>query len=271
MSEHVEAESISLDVWWEPMALKAGQCWRYSVGTLLMYLQRGEHEWLLAWRELEDLAEHYRVVSEPADELPTDLPAERFVFQKVPGRFCLKPRLLERPVVVKNLQPVHLPPDEHMTFYISSPVCVAVELSKPVMLAKEIPTLRLSDTWFGPSTREGELCYATRTHARSRLQDLPRRPHRAVTPVTVYNQSNEILTIDKLSIPVPYLAVYGTAEGMLWTDAVSLRHTTGSALSVLDVDKDVPAGVGKVTRLAEPRTALQRGSLVRAFTSMFST
>lgn len=270
MSDHVEAEPVSLDVWWEPVELAVGQSWRYNVGTLLLYLQRGDSEWQLAWRELEDIAEHYRVVSEPAEALPAELPAERFVFQKVPGRFCLKPRLLDRPVVVKNLQPVHLPAGEHVTFYISSPVCVVVELSKPVMLAREIPTLRLSDTWFGPSTREGELCYATRTHARSRLQDLPRRPHRAVTPVTVHNQSSEVLTIDKLSIPVPYLAVYGTAEGVLWTDPVSLRHTTGSALAVLDVDKHLPASVGKVTRLAEPRMAVQRGSLVRAFTSMFS-
>lgn|SRR5690554_2397260 len=270
MVNYTEAKMASLSVWWEPVAVKSDQCWRYSVGPLQLYLQRREQDWLIGWQEREDIEAHHWAGVEQIDEIPLGLETERFVFQSVPDHFCLKPCLLDRPVVVKNLQPVHLPPDAHITFYISSPVCVAVELFKPVIQAKVIPTLRLSDTWFGPSTREGEFCYAARTHARSSVHELPKRPHRAVTPVTVYNHSHEVMTIDKLSIPVPYLCVYGTAEGMLWTDPVSLKHTAGSSLSVLEVGKHLPSAMVQATRLTEPRMTVQRGSLVRAFASMFS-
>src|SRR5690625_5517561 len=73
----------------------------------------------------------------------------------------------------------------------------------------EIPTKILSDTWFGPNTQMGTLCYASKTYTRSSRQEVTPRPHRAVTPVTVRNQSEELLSIDKLSIPVPHLALYG--------------------------------------------------------------
>lgn len=270
MPELPVESDITLTPWWEPKALQEGECWRAGVGPLLLYLQRSAQEWLLASENLADSVENYRVISEPLEAMPTAVETSRFVFKKTPQRFCLKPRLLDRPVVVKSHQPVHVPPGEHITFYISSPVCVAVEFSEPVVVAREFPSLRLSDTWFGPSTREGELCYATHTQARNSREDLPRRPHRAVTPVTVHNHSEEMLSIEKLSIPVPYLAVYGTREGVLWTDPVSLKHTSGSLLAIMEIDKKLPAEAGKVTRLAEPRFTMQKSGLVRAFTNIFS-
>jgi hypothetical protein len=233
-------------------------------------LQRSADEWLLAWERFDDLREHYRVSGELVEGIPESFNVTRFVFRKSPDSFCLKPRLLERPVVVKTTQPVHVPPGENITFFISSPVCVSIELVKPHIVLQEVPVLRLSDTWFGSSTRIGELCYAAKTHARNSKEEVPLRPHRAVTPVTIHNKSDELLAIEKLSIPVPFLSVYGLADGTLWTDPVSLEHTAGHQLATLKIGRNLPAGATAADRLATPRTPMQKGGLVRAFASMFS-
>jgi hypothetical protein len=105
---------------------------------------------------------------------------ERFVFNQQPEARCAcRPMLADRPVVVRARQSVFIPPGEEAMLYLSTPVWVSIDLGEPARALREIPVLRLSDTWFGPSTREGELCYAARTHARNHLDQVPRRPHRA--------------------------------------------------------------------------------------------
>lgn len=267
-----------LKAWWHPRKLDAGQLWHCTIGPLSVFVCRQEQEWSLAWEQTEDLAESTHCESESAEQIPEHLVSSRYVFDQSPESFCLRPRLLDRPLVVKTRQPVRIPAKQKTTFYISSPVTVAVLLQKPEpkqksglvqgpeLLLEVLPTLRLSDTWFGPSTQEGELCYAARTHARHSREELPLRAHRAVTPVTIENRSSEWLTIDKLSIPLPCLAVYGSPEDALWTDPISLLHTDDNQLANLIVGP-VPEGL---ERLSPAQEMAQRNGLVRAFTSIFS-
>jgi hypothetical protein len=63
------------------------------------------------------------------------------------------------------------------------------------------PTHRPSDTWFGPTTMTGELCYAIRTSVRLNLENLPARPGRAISVVQVKNQSRTDLKVEKPRVP----------------------------------------------------------------------
>lgn len=258
--------------WWHPQTLTTDRLWHCTIGPLSIFLRRRESEWSLAWEQADDLTESIHCASEPAAETPEHLVTSRYVFDRSPKSFCLKPRLLDRPLVVKTRQPVRIPAHQKTTFFISSPVSVAVLLSmpesprEPELLLEALPSLRLSDTWFGPDTREGELCYAARSEARHSRDELPLRPHRAVTPVTIENRSNQWLTIDRLSIPLPCLAVYGSDRGALWTDPISLQHTDDSQLANLVVGP-VPEGL---ERLSPAQEMAQRHGLVRAFTRLFS-
>lgn len=259
-SEH----PVSLEPWWHPISVEVGQGWQYAVGSLWVYLFRQPGQWSVASKQLDDTQDHYRVVSEPTRSFPDGLKFTRYVFDETPEEFCLSPRSLDRPVVVKTNQPVQVPPGENVTFYISSPILVNVCLPKVKIPLQELATVRLSDTWFGPSTRVGEMCYAAKTHARNLRNEVPLRPHRAVTPVTIRNHSSAFLAIEKLSIPVPFLAIYGAEDGNLWTDPVVLTHTEGEVLAGLTIGKEKPRG----TRLAEPRSMPQKNGLVRAFANM---
>jgi len=255
-----------LTPWWHPHNLSIGETWHCAVGPLSLYLQRREWEWALAWERKEEFDERGKTISESLAELPEALTVSRYVFSETPPAFVLKPTLLERPLVVKTRQPVRVPPGQHVTFYISAPVRVSVELEEPSLNLDIIPSLALSDTWFGPNTREGDLCFSARTHARNNRAELPLRPHRAVTPVAIHNHSTQILTIDKLSIPLPLLSTYGGSDGALWTNAISLTHTEDNPLAQLDIGPQ-PEGLDLITPAQE---AIQRDGFVRAFTSFFS-
>ncbi|OOG28097.1 hypothetical protein B1C78_01910 [Thioalkalivibrio denitrificans] len=260
----------STDHWWSSRDVETGKgiCW--SLGPLTLSLFRNEDAWHM-WMSRQEVDDSRPTVArvEPLDAMPADTDAERFVYGKAPGRVRLRPLLADRPVVVRARQPVFVPPGERTTLYLSTPVWLSIDLGDPARALKEVPVLRLSDTWFGPSTREGELCYAARTHARSHLDEVPRRPHRAVTPVQVRNEANTLLPIEKISVPVPLLSVYGDPETGLWTEEVHLTRSADSDLAALRIVPGKPSYAPRAERLSPPRAEPGRGGLVRAFSDLF--
>lgn len=266
MQQPENAPQTTNAAWWHPIDMTTGECWRLAAGTLAIYVRHQADEWLVATKQLEDIQENFKVEREALPNMPDDVTPTRYVFRTAPAQLRLTPKSLDRPVVVKTDQPVQVPPGESITFYISSPVCVSIELPEVPMTLQEVPTLQLSDTWFGPSTREGELCYGTRTHARNTRGEVPLRPHRAVTPVTVSNQTATFLAIKKLSIPVPMLAIYGADDGTLWTDPVVLTQLQDNSMISFAIGKDQPTG----EKLSAPRLNMNKGGLMRAFSSIFA-
>jgi hypothetical protein len=165
--------------WWSCRDVDEGQGICCTLGPLTLTLLRESDAWHL-WmsREEWDETQAYEAAVETLQARPEPGDSERFVFGKSPRRLCLRPLLADRSVVVRARQSVFIPPGEEAMLYLSTPVWVSVDLGEPARALREIPVQQLSDTWFGPSTREGELCYAARTHARNHLDEVPRRPHR---------------------------------------------------------------------------------------------
>ncbi|GHG76818.1 hypothetical protein GCM10010919_31970 [Alishewanella longhuensis] len=259
-----------LSQWWQPQALALDECWQYSVGPITLYFKRCLQEWQFSFERQDQAETNFSTVSQSAVCLPELLTSQRFIFRHSPTSFRLTPKLLERPVVIKTRQPVSIPAGEQNVFYISSPVCIQVSLEQPQTILLEISIQRLSDTWFGASTEHGQLCYADKTHARQSLAEIPARPHRAVTAVTIENRSDKMLTIDKISIPLPYLAIYGRNDGSLWTDPITLQHEGDSSLTRFKISKELPAGLSSADLLTAPRELPDKNNLVRAFTGIFS-
>ena len=256
--------------WWQPVALSNGQSWQYTLGPLTLYLQRSPFEWLLGFTRAPEQDTHSQTQSNAIRQLPELENLQRFVFRQSPAQFCLNPKLLDRPMVVKTRTQLSIPPAQQAIFYISSPVVIEVNLQQPACNLLDIVSQRLSDTWFGPSTLHGELCYADKTQARHIRADLPVRPHRAVTAVTIENNADTMLVIDKLSIPLPYLALYGLDDGSLWTDPITLQHDGNHVLTRFKITKQLPAGVTAAAKIAAPRQNIEKQGLIRAFTGMFN-
>lgn len=255
--------------WWTPREVPPAHTLACRIGPLVLDVYHGRGEWQLAFSHGDEHEAPADASLQLREGGLDDDGADRFMVADPDSALTLTPMLADRPLVIRPRQPLFLPRGEQVTLYISTPVTLCVRVGAAVLPLREIVSLPLSDTWFGPSSREGELCYAGRTQARIARSELPRRAHRVVTPVRVCNEADAPLPLDKLSLPVQVLSVYGAADGDLWSESVSLVRGKASDLARLEVGDGAPDFAGPVTLLSGPREARAQGGLVRAFNVLF--
>ncbi len=255
--------------WWLPQRVPVGQTLHCQLGALTLAVHHGKGEWQLASQYVEEADAPEVAALLLRDGAPEDGNLERFLYAESSAALVFTPLLADRSVVIRPRQPVYLPSGQETTMYLSTPATLRISIDEPRVTLRELPMLPLSDTWFGPSTREGELCYAGRTHARHELDEVPRRVHRVITPLTIRNAAPTVLPLEKVNLPVPLLSVYGDVAGRLWTQGVSLQRGSDSDMAALQIDAAPPAEAGDVSLLSGPRQTQSRVALVRAFSLLF--
>ncbi len=259
------------EVWWRDVDLAPGGVATWRIGPLSLTILRNPAEWRLAygWSTGSEVdGPPWQVTTagrmpESADQL------ERHVLRQTSGRVHVLPALADRPVVSSPRLPLFVLPDEEVMLYVGSPLWAVIEVDDPPRRLRELPIRRPSDTWFGPSTLEGELCYATSTLAGLRVEGLPLFSRRAVTPVRIRNQAPTPLEVERLKLPVPYLSLFATQNGQLWTQAVTMTRSEDGHMANLSFGDEAPTQAGRAGLIAAPREESQRGVLFRAFGSLF--
>ena len=193
------------------------------------------------------------------------------------GGVSVVPALADRAVVTRPEHPFHLPAGEEVTVFVGTSLWVRLLVGDPPWQLAEIPVSRPSDTWFGPSTREGELCYAGRSFLRLSLDNVPVRPHRAVTTLLLRNSAEDELYLRALKLPVNHLALYAAPDGRVWTQDVIMERTqegiadsvTGSAMGAVQLRDRPPRLAADARRLVEPRQDPAGNMAMRAFSALF--
>ncbi len=257
--------------WWGPFEGPEPGGLDLTIGPLRLAIVRTDSEWRLGF-EYDDGVESDRVRAEPISQLPDDRAIqERYAVGGAEATLVLDPATADRAVVVRPRVPVFVPPGETLRVFVSSPVWVRVRAARNRTVLREIPAKRLTDTWFGSSTRDGELAYALRSNARTSLSELPPMRHRVLTPVTVRNRSEAMLPVDRLSLPVPYLSVFADGRRRLWTEAVAMTRTEDDELAALDIGQGAPAEAESAEQVSKPRAAADTNLLVRAFSTLLET
>ncbi|NNL86798.1 MAG: hypothetical protein HKP27_14145 [Myxococcales bacterium] len=176
----------------------------------------------------------------------------------------LRPRLADRDVVTRPERPFQIVPGGSLTGFVGSPLWLALGLENDAPPIVEFPLLRPSDTWFGANSREGELCYASRTRLRLRRADVEWTPHRAVSEVKIRNSGRTPLRVERMNVPVPSLSLWVDETGMLQTSRLSFTRTEDDEIAEMEIDPGIPLGAELVAR---PRIE-PRGGLVRAFSQL---
>jgi len=269
-SEAVTEHDESPAPWWGEFELETGHSLHFRIGPLTMWVQRLEGEWrVVHWSEADPMAEHQELQRTAAVlEPPSNGQIVRFTTERPDHRVTLQPVLADRPVVTRPETPIFVLAGDSVGLYVGTPMWVRLLVGDGATLLTELPTLRPSDTWFGPSTREGELAYAARTNARRVMETMRPKPSRAVTRVVVHNHGPDNFRIERINLPVPRLSLYRSEAGLLWTSTVTLERTGAQGQVRLDTSGPPPASAGPVTRLSEPRTPLERNVLVRALSAL---
>ena len=264
--------------WWGEVTLAHGGVARWRAGPSTVHVERRASDWRV-WHEggtdaYAVVAERLRAVT---DGVPEGASTLRFSFAETPDTLQVRPSLADRSVVVRPETPLAVPPGETVTLYASTPVWMALSLelrrtrrsrtpATDLTVVAELPSARPTDTWFGPNTREGELCYAVRTAARTEAAELPLRPHRAVTAVTVENQAATPFDLVRIAVPMPFLALHVDPDGRLWTDGVRFVREADDDTTVTANPAEPEGG----ERLADPRTAPTLGqTLSRTVSRLF--
>lgn len=256
--------------WWGTTEFVAGTTKRWEIGPLNLWVKRLTQEWWLAFERDDNYRQQPAAALDCDDSAWADHPGvERYITRQAQTQLHIMPALADRPVVTRPLVPLHLCAGEEATIFVSLPVWIRIEAGQQKLLIKELAIQRLSDTWFGSSTLEGELCYASTTHCRLDLGEIPAHAYRAITPVLIQNRSDQILVMERLNLPVHHLSVYASDENRLWTSGVSLRWEEGATVA-MKIETRPPAQAGKAKLLCGPRQVLDKGGVIRTVTSLFA-
>ncbi len=188
----------------------------------------------------------------------------RFLLSKGGDGIRIAPQLADRPVVTRPLVPTELLPRERTTLLVSTVVWARIHVGEQTLA--ELPTLRLSDTWFGANTRRGELCYATQTRARLQKDHLSNSAFRAITPITITNEGIDNLKLERINVPVPHLTLYCDGE-RFWTSALSVIREKNLGTAELHIDAKPPTNAVTV---AQPRRPIRGGVFDRAVDLLFA-
>lgn len=265
-------ESQNLTKWWGKFDIPLNSNATWKIETLSFAIHHLDNEWQISnRRDNFDEALTNKIAFSQGTFDPSDYTnTTRHMFRKTTSTLELKPQLADRTVVTRPAMPINLAPGEEVTLYISTPLWVQFEINdKRSGILDELAIQRFSDTWFGPSTREGDLCYASQTSGRTSLESLPVRPSRAITPLIIINQASDKLLIDRIALPVPLLSLFATEAGLLWTQAATLIREGDGGMAELKLAKDAPKEAKSAERINKPRQQPERGMLVRAFSSIF--
>lgn len=244
-------------IWWGETRVPMGMTSRWCIGPMSLWIHRREGEWRIAHEE--DAAAPPDRMELAAEEGSADLFDHPSVVRYALGAdqadaVMLTPQLADRAVVARPDRVLFIPPDTDMNVYVSSPLWVGISASGRELASFSIDTP--AETWFGPSPREGELCYATRTACRLRWDDGLFRPHRALTAVRVHNRAPRPLPFESIKIPVHLLALFVAPDGTLWSQDVMLEADRDGDRSPLEIQPGVPRTVEGLKIVSSAREAV---------------
>lgn len=239
--------------WWGDYEIGVGGTRTWEISRLTLWAACRPQEVQLAWRHDPDGAD--RLSLDGAESPPEGAEVLRWAVN-APGTLKLRPLQPDRPIVVRPTSELRVPPGQQTSVFVGTPAWV--EVSHDGSALAEVPTQQLSDTWFGPSTLDGELCYASTTAARLGLIHPLERPARVLTEIRVANRGHDMLEIERVQIPLPNLPLYRTDDHALWTPSVSLVRTASDPLAEVKVAAAPPPEAKATHRVREPR---RRGDL----------
>lgn len=256
--------------WWGELHFDIGQARVWRFGSLYVRIKRNLNEWQLEYhrpRHQDAYLQDWETLDiETAFSEPTVL--ERYLFARTSDTLSIYPRLANRSVIVKPINPIFIPPGQQGTMFVSTPLWMAgfVEGQKESIF--DISINRPKDSWFGPDAKKGELCYATPVDGRTEIKQLEQLAFRAITPIHFHNTSNAMMQLNRMNLPVPALPLFHSSEnGRLWTSQIKVIQDAPNRAPRIKIENRTPPQAGKVAFIQPPRFG--DGSLFNMFDSFF--
>lgn len=269
MVQHVSSVTAVASVWGKHELLEK-ETGFWKIGPMRLWVLRHSNEWQMHALNSRDSQDRDIAIQVPFNgELPERAQQVRYGVGQTTSDLYFAPRLADRSMVLRPESPFIIPPGERITLYISTSLWVEIAFSPDKIFLTNLPVFRTSDTWFGPSTIQGEFCYLSRTSARLRYEDLIKSPYRAVTQVFLHNCSHRPLTLERFKLPVGSLALYRSPKtGLFFTDSPEIefhardKGVTFEVVGPFNPDDDV------LELVAPAREERDRNIVIKAFSNL---
>ncbi len=269
-NDQFESEVTDLK-WWGEQKFELNQSKAWKFGSLLLRVTRGLQEWRLEYYRPQiqyDYEQSWHRIEDVNFAFPQPVHVERYMFRETSPNFQLIPRLADRSVVIRPVDPIYIPAGQRGTLYISTPLWISGFAQGQKNPLFDIPVIQPKDTWFGPDHRSGDMCYATSVDGRTELKQLRPRAFRAVTPIDFHNVSNHQLRFDRMNVPVPALPLfYSESTTRLWTSQIKVIHEGMDRPARIRIENRTPPLAGEVTYINQARAP--GGALFNMFDSFF--
>ena len=200
---------------WKSYEIEQGKPYHWTIGPLDLWIEKNEFEWCTAAGEGESETDQC------ADNQgkPEDQEWERWSADKSLETIKLTPVLPDRPLIVRPVSKLEILPNQEGRFFVNVPLWIRLILcsgKKKETILTEYSSITLSNSWFG-TPMEGELCYAMRTRARRSVDEIEKKPYRAVCPIIIKNRSDQTLEFERLCLRTSALSVY-QGDTYMWTN-----------------------------------------------------
>ncbi len=234
-----EELSAEQELWWGSFLIEEEQSRFFKIGQLVTCVDRFNHQWhITTYHEGEQ-------------------PFKTFAAQ-TSNTISLKPVLPDRALLSLLDRPCYIPLGETLQVYISVPLWIQISAGHPSTVLDEFATETLADTWFGKSTRAGELCYNNPIHGSPRLEDLSQDSTHAIIPVSIENRTKGTNLLHELKIPLDNLALYSDKKNRLWTEHLHLYQEDSDSLETLVV-KSPPLPSSDLQLVSPARVMIKPG------------
>lgn len=236
------------DLWGDRPVPGPGETQRLDVGPLTIWIRGVQNElWVASHRAGEG--------EEPLRELPEDVQWSRWALNEGQRHIRVLPVFPDRPLVVKPEHPFTLMHRASARVYMRVPAWVRLEaLERPEggpTLLTEIPSVHLSDTWWGDFL-DGELGYWLVTKGRRSITSDLFEPHLVMAALQLDNLSSDDLAVEKLALRVEHLSIY-ERDGWLWAEEVRVEYHGEAEGSEIHMDDLPPAEVAGAREISPAR------------------
>lgn len=236
------------------------------VGPLTVWARsRGDEVWLASRS-----GDWIRRTERPSDDPPEEGAWVRWSIGRSAESIELAPVFPSRLLVVKPELSFRLAPGTDARIHVSVPLWARISVpdgsdgGRPLT---ELPTVELSDTWWG-ELDDGELGLWLPTRARRSVGPESFAPHRAVCPLDLSNRSDDELEVSKVALRAVHLSIFQGDRGF-WADVTRVRYRGVEEGSEVRVTGRPPGEAGDAARpVASPRHTLTRGLRARTFSRL---
>ena len=256
--------------WWGEYEIPAEMGAHWQLGPLDLIAEHRAHELRFSSRVGKDPRNVRIEINCPMDNVAhtDESTLVRFALANPQTRLILEPRLADRAVIVRPADPFWVTGNQTVNLYLNTPIWVLVRAQGIDAPLLDLPSIGLSDSWFGSTRQAGEVCYASRTQARLDPDKLHSHPMRATTRLVIHNKLPDPLLVERVKLPTRYLALFETDQGHLWTQAVHVKRTQRNEGVTLRLEKPKALQETGVSQLSGPREKEESTFLKRALDAL---